>query len=1269
MRVIGFRGMGMALLALALLTGAAWGAAISGTVTNISGKSGRIYLSAERNGEGQTGLGVSIAAPGAYVINGVQSGTYTVKAFMDTQGTGVQHANDPVGATAVTVTSGTAAAGAITLYNPATVAVQAPQVAVYPGSGGNFVTWNIDSANGLPIADKYTVSWSTSPIGSPLGGSKDVLSGDKDFFVHVGGASTLYYRVTAVVGATTAASPWTQGSTPSGTGSVTGKVIFTGLTPTGPLMVALVDFSTSPPRFRLTAVTNPTSGGSYTISNVPSGTYGLYAFLDLNGSGAYDVGDVGWNDNDDFNPKVTVAGAPVTAADIDLTADNVNALARIATSHGKNSGNEWYNLDVDVMSMKKQVVNVQITSGPQISGPIDVARDNRDFRTWLNVGRPTVGDTYGMTVFYSDGASETISRSVTGVLDGFASPLAPLGAISYNATPTFSWTAPASAPAEYLYNIEVYYGYGNTVWDASGVPRSQTSILYGSQGNVSQASLTDGAGYNWAITVTDRNGNQARKEVSFTFEGAPAISGTVTNSSGKSGRIYLNISDRLGVSIAAPGSYVINGVQSGTYTVKAFMDTQGAGIQHANDPVGSTTVTVTSGAAVAGVITLTNPTSVAVQAPQITVYPGNGGNMVMWDGPRDDNGLPIADKYTVSWSTSSTGTPVAGSSDVLSGDKDFFAHAGGVATLYYRVTAVVGAGAAASAWTKGTPPSGTGSVTGTVAFTGVTPTGPLYVGLLDLSVAPRKLNLAAVINPTSGGSYTISNIAPGTYTLFSFLDQNNSGYYDVGDIGWDDNDPSSTPTITVSGAPITAPTLDISSNNVDSLTRITTSHGTNASNEWYNLNLNVMSIKKQVVNVRIASGLQISVPIDLARRSHGFETWLNIGRPTVGDVYSIMLSYADGTAETVVRYVTGVIDGFATPLAPVGAVSYNPAPTFSWTAPATAPTEYTYGLEVYDATNSDNSIWYLSGLPSSQTSILYGSQGDVSQASLTAGAAYKWAINVTDRNGNQARKEVNFIFTNSPPTITGFTPSGGPAGAIVTIYGTNFSSTPSANAVAFNGVPATVTAAGPASLTVTVPAGATTGYVFVTTAGGIAYSTQSFIMKNTITASVTGSVGGTVTSTPDGGISCASSNPATSGCTADFVQGSTVTLSATKQNGYNFVGWGGDCASQFTETCVLSLNANKSVTAAFELLRYIKNGANYYSFLQNAFDAAVGGNIIRAQALTFTDTNLIFNKSSARVTLVGGYEASFNTNSGYTILAGKLTIVDGTLVIERLTIE
>jgi YD repeat-containing protein len=76
--------------------------------------------------------------------------------------------------------------------------------------------------------------------------------------------------------------------------------------------------------------------------------------------------------------------------------------------------------------------------------------------------------------------------------------------------------------------------------------------------------------------------------------------------------------------------------------------------------------------------------------------------------------------------------------------------------------------------------------------------------------------------------------------------------------------------------------------------------------------------------------------------------------------------------------------------------------------------------------------------------------------------------------------------------ILNFTPQQGGVGETVTLQGQNFSSTPGANIVKFNGTQTTVTAATATSLTVAVPSGATTGLITVSVGTSTATSNLAF---------------------------------------------------------------------------------------------------------------------------------------------------------------------------------
>jgi len=109
-------------------------------------------------------------------------------------------------------------------------------------------------------------------------------------------------------------------------------------------------------------------------------------------------------------------------------------------------------------------------------------------------------------------------------------------------------------------------------------------------------------------------------------------------------------------------------------------------------------------------------------------------------------------------------------------------------------------------------------------------------------------------------------------------------------------------------------------------------------------------------------------------------------------------------------------------------------------------------------------------------------------------------VGVIDKDGNAATYSYDAVgnllsISRQVPTqvsIIQFSPGSGPIGASVTIYGAGFSATATENAVAFNGVAATVATASTSVIVTTVPTGATTGVVTVTSPAGSAGSAASF---------------------------------------------------------------------------------------------------------------------------------------------------------------------------------
>ena len=103
-------------------------------------------------------------------------------------------------------------------------------------------------------------------------------------------------------------------------------------------------------------------------------------------------------------------------------------------------------------------------------------------------------------------------------------------------------------------------------------------------------------------------------------------------------------------------------------------------------------------------------------------------------------------------------------------------------------------------------------------------------------------------------------------------------------------------------------------------------------------------------------------------------------------------------------------------------------------------------------------------------------------------------IRVTSPAGSAVSATPFTVGSNNAPTISGFSPTVGPAGSAVTITGTNFETVPGGNRVAFNGFSGTVSSATATTIGAVVPSSATSGRISVTTPDGRATSTGDFFV-------------------------------------------------------------------------------------------------------------------------------------------------------------------------------
>jgi YVTN family beta-propeller protein len=144
--------------------------------------------------------------------------------------------------------------------------------------------------------------------------------------------------------------------------------------------------------------------------------------------------------------------------------------------------------------------------------------------------------------------------------------------------------------------------------------------------------------------------------------------------------------------------------------------------------------------------------------------------------------------------------------------------------------------------------------------------------------------------------------------------------------------------------------------------------------------------------------------------------------------------------------------------------------------------------------------------------------------------------------------------------------------------------------------------------------------------------------------------------------------------------GAFVDFLVTPDNGYRIVSvTGNGCSVTMIGSGSLinpttyragPVTANCEVTPTFSTdLLPVRIGSVYYQNLVDAYTLAPSGAvIIQAMATSFSgDLNL--NRADIALTLEGGYDVTYATRTGNTVMIGKLTIGAGNLVADRLTIQ
>ncbi len=504
-----------------------------------------------------------------------------------------------------------------------------------------------------------------------------------------------------------------------------------------------------------------------------------------------------------------------------------------------------------------------------------------------------------------------------------------------------------------------------------------------------------------------------------------SISGTVGYIGSTTGWVYINVqnngggSTMYGTSISSTAtSFTIHCVPSGNYVLSAWLDNIGTGTRHDSNPTGTSTAFSITSTDVLGIsFSLSDPGPITLSTSSgLMAYAFSGTAIVVWNEIQDSNGIEIPDSYNVYWNT--TGTPCStaggGVTSVVANTMGVFLQSGltNGTIYYYSVQGVVGgsAGPCSSVYpVTHTASSGNYTVSGTIT-SNVAPTWPLYIaiGSGGHNGAPVFYGLESIPSPSISQSYSISGIPNGTYSLFIIEDINNDGSINIGDITSGINGNGAT--ITVNNGNMAQ---DISLTGAHAFASVTTQNIAGAYT-GYNLNANIGVGMKLPVGVELISGPNVAVPVDIGNTGTNGGMRIFYGEfnltntPSVGDTYTFALTYADATAENLNASVTGVLDSFAVATYPTATDDGDgiTQPTFTWNAPASPPSPYTYELWI-QPNNGGNYIWDIT-IPSGQTSIVYNSDGSASQSSLTLGTTYNWSINVVDSYGNSANYQTQW---------------------------------------------------------------------------------------------------------------------------------------------------------------------------------------------------------------------------------------------------------------------
>src|ERR1700690_3323802 len=204
---------------------------------------------------------------------------------------------------------------------------------------------------------------------------------------------------------------------------------------------------------------------------------------------------------------------------------------------------------------------------------------------------------------------------------------------------------------------------------------------------------------------------------------------------------------------------------------------------------------------------------------------------------------------------------------------------------------------------------------------------PPQSDVITILYTPSDSIFATLSPATANTAYSIAGVTAGEYRQIGFVDLNGDGIFSTTEphVNFD-----TSPLISVSSN-LSDVNYSVASDRV--IARVNTSYQSEYGN--YGLSVDVAPNTELPVGIVWCSGPNIVTPIDIGLEADGdlhFSTWYSLPNgvvPAVGASFSLLVSYADGTQESLQASVSAVLTADISLNAPIGAIS-TITPDFSW---------------------------------------------------------------------------------------------------------------------------------------------------------------------------------------------------------------------------------------------------------------------------------------------------------------------------------------------------